>query len=311
MSLHPVPAYPSSTSSELDASRVPADADERLEVVARALHRTASDGGGPTHLVGLVDAGALVGEPDAAGHPDHLVLTALDDPDPATLLLGRTAPAELWAVGVAAGVRTRPLDDLSRADDAAFVHLVDRRGCSVAVLGPPGTAPAVTGPHAEPALGRIADACRRMLGLPTAPPPGDMTTHVVDLWLARVTRAALSEPGLDWPAVVALNPSLELPRPSTVVPTPAATARRTVELGRQLDWDRYRLRCVEAGGTPFGELTADDAAWMDAGMFARWMLGESMAWTAHLDLLEGLVSPGAIDRLWATVGQCPDPCGPR
>ena len=57
---------------------------------------------------------------------------------------------------------------------------------------------------------------------------------------------------------------------------PAAIARLTVTFGEQLDWERYRQRCVEAGSTPFGELDGHVAAWMDAGMFARWLLGESM-----------------------------------
>ena len=107
-----------------------------------------------------------------------------------------------------------------------------------------------------------------------------MTTHVVDLWLARVIRAALDRPGLDWPAVVDRNPAAEVPCPGTATPTPAALAHRTMAFGDQLDWDRYRHRCIDAGGTPFGELDADTARWMDAGMFARWLLGESMPWAS-------------------------------
>ena len=146
-----------------------------------------------------------------------------------------------------------PLDGSARSDGATFVHLVDRRGSSVSVLTGPGSQTLVDGPDPEPVQGRAADACRRMLGLPTAPPPPDMTAHVVDLWLARTTRAALEHPGLDWPSVARHNPAHEL-APGTAVPTPAAIARHTVAFGEQLDWERYRQRCIDAGGTPFGEI---------------------------------------------------------
>lgn len=309
MSLHPVPLHPSTTRSPTEAASVPSDADERLEGIARALHHAAADDPGPTDLVGVVDLASLGVAPEPGGRPDQIVLAALDDPDPVALLLGRTAPAEFWAVGMVTGARSRSLDGPARYDGATFVHLVDRRGCSVGVLTGPGARTQVDGPDLEPVRGRGADACRRMLGLPTAPPPPDMTAHVVDLWLARTTRAALEQPGLDWPSVARHNPAHEL-APGTAIPTPAAIARHTVAFGEQLDWERYRQRCVEAGSTPFGELEGSVAAWMDAGMFARWLLGESVPWAAHLDLLEGLLSPGAADRLRAAVALCPAPPWP-
>lgn len=299
MSLHPVP------------TPVPPGADDRLGRIARGLFDAAADDPGPPDLVGVIDPSSLGAAPLRSARPDHLVLAALTDPDPVAQLLGFVAPAEWWAVGIVTGARARPLDGDGPTTGATFVHLLDRDGTSASVLSGPAAEPLVVGPQVEVVEGRLADACRRMLGLATAPPPADMTTHVVDLWLARVTRAALAEPGLDWPAVVARNPAHELTDPSTAVPTPAATARCTIAFGQQLDWDRYRLRCVDAGGTPFGEVDGDVAAWMDAGMFARWMLGESMSWTAHLDLLDGLLSPGAVDRLWATLALCPAPESPR
>jgi hypothetical protein len=110
--------------------------------------------------------------------------------------------------------------------------------------------------------------------------------------------------------VVARNPAHEPTGAGTAVTTPAALARRTAAFGQELDWDRYRQRCVEAGGTPFGELDAGTVAWMDAGTFARWLLGESMPWPTQMELLEGLLSPGACDRLWATLALCPAPAWP-
>ena len=307
MSLHPDPLHRPTTHAHLPP--VPLDADDRLVAIARALHDIAVDDPGPTDLVGIVDLASIGVVPEPGGRPDHLVLTTLDDPDPVASLLGRSSPDAFWAVGLVTGATARPLDGAPGADDATFVHLVDRRGVSVGVLSTQGARARTEGPTPEPARGRAADACRRMLGLPTAPPPPDMTAHVVDLWLARTTRAALDQPGLDWPAVVRHNPAHDL-APGTAVPTPAAIARHTVAFGDQLDWERYRQRCVDAGTTPFGELDGSVARWMDAGMFARWLLGESMPWSGHLDLLEGLLSPGAADRLRAAVALCPTPPWP-
>lgn len=306
MSLHPDPLHPSTAPSDL---AVPLDADDRLAAIAWALHDVALGDPGPADLVGVVDLASIGVVPEPGARPDHLVLAALDDPDPVTALLGRSSPEAFWAVGLVTSALTRPLDAADTADGATFVHLVDRRGVSVSVLGTPDGRTGTDGPTAEPVQGRAADACRRMLDLPTAPPPPDMTAHVVDLWLARTTRAALEQPCLDWPSVVRHNPAHDL-APGTAVPTPAAIARHTVAFGEQLDWERYRQRCVEAGTTPFGELDGAVAAWMDAGMFARWLLGESMPWAGHLDLLEGLLSSGAADRLRAAVALCPPPPWP-
>jgi hypothetical protein len=247
---------------------------------------------------------------DVGARPDELVLVTLTGDDPVASLLGFTAPPQWWAVGLLADGTSRDLDGSDRAPGSTFVHLVDRRGTSIHIVTRPGSETIVSGPGPVVTEGRTADVCRRILGIPTAPPPGDMTTHVIDLWLARAIRAALDEPGLDWPAVVSRNPAHQLAVPLTTAPTPAALARQTVAFGGQLDWDRYRLRCVDAGGTPFGELDADVAAWMDAGMFARWMLGESLTSEARMDLLEGLLSPGAYERLRATLDLCPSRAWP-
>jgi hypothetical protein len=301
MSLHPVPLNPSAPY----ALPLPSAPDTRLEGIARALFDAAVLDPGPTDLVGIVDVSTVGAASRPGDRPDHLVVAALTDPDPVVSLLNFTAPPEWWALGLVTGARSRALDGSATTAGSTFVHLVDRRGTSVSVLTGAGPEPMVVGPTADLTEGRLADACRRMLDLPTAPAPGDMTAHVIDLWLARVTRSALDQPGLDWPAVVARNPAHEITGPCTTVPTPAAIARRTVAFGEQLDWERYRQRCIEAGGTPFGELDAEVADWMDAGMFARWLLGESMPWPSQMDLLEGVLAPGAADRLWATLALCP------
>ena len=250
--------------------------------------------------------------PPSPGDPaDTLVVVALTDPDPVVQLLGFTAPAEWWAVGIVTGARARSLDDAAApAVWGTLVHLIERGGTSTSLLGRPGLEPLALGCDTAAVEGRLGDACRRMLGLPTAPPPGDMTAHVTDLWLDVVARDACDHPGLDWTEVVARHPAGPVPGARSMAPTPALMARHTVRFGADLDWERYRRTCVALDRTPFGEIDADVAAWMDTGMFARWMLGESLPWPERMELLDGLLSPGAADRLWATLALCPPPPWP-
>ena len=100
------------------------------------------------------------------------------------------APPEMWAIGLVTRARARSLADGRRVDGATFVHLLDRGGTSVSVLRGAGSEPVVTGPGPDRGEGRVPDLCRRMLGMPTPAPPGDMTAHVADLWLARARLGA-------------------------------------------------------------------------------------------------------------------------
>jgi hypothetical protein len=183
------------------------------------------------------------------------------------------------------------------------VHLVSRDGTAVGLLRRPGHDPLVMGPSTEPLPGRTADACRRALGLPTAPPP-PMTAHLLDVWLDRVARDASRRSRLGWPDVVDRHPGRD-GLASDETPTPAQVAAHTARLGADLDWDRYRLGCAARGTAPFGdELDTAVIEWMDAGMFARWQLGESLRRDEQMDLLEALLAPALLDQLWATLSLC-------
>ena len=305
---------PRSVSDRPDPFRVVSD---RLQRIAPILLEAAEADPGPPDLIGLVDVegAARLAEPRLTSSPidpaDTLVVVALTDPDPVVQLLGFTAPPQWWAVGVVTGARARPLDDPTAPTVwGTLVHLIERGGTSVSLLGRPGHEPLALGGDTAAVEGRLGDACRRMLGLSTAPPPSDMTAHVIDLWLDVVARDGCDHPGLDWDAVVARHPAGPVPGAGSVCPTPALMARHTVAFGAMLDWERYRGTCVRLGRSPFGDVDGDVAAWMDTGMFARWMLGEALPWPERMELLDGLLSPGAADRLWATLALCPRPPWP-
>ncbi len=225
----------------------------------------------------------------------------LDSTDPVTALLGRSAADSITAVGVRAPAEiTNPTNEGTFPAHHTVVHVVSRNGCAVTVLGDEADS-RWFGPTMSPQQGRVPDACRRTLGLPTSPPTEPMTNFVVAAWLEVIVRHALHQPGLEWSHIVGLHPagtSAEWPV------TPATLAEVTRSLGTSLDWERFRRVIATVGGFPFGDDATKLAAWMDCGMFSRWAM-ESLPDRADLiDALEAVLGPATFDRLWATVRFC-------
>lgn len=236
------------------------------------------------------------------------LLTVLDDgsvlcdpirgASPIEAMCGTTAPPHVRMAGLAApAVATRRDED--RARDGRVVHLVDRDGVSATALCDEHGEVLTFGPDRSPQSGRVPDACRRVLGLPTEPPETTMTPFVFTAWLVVVS--GHDRELLDWPAVVALHP---VGSTLAVDPTAVDVATATRELGEAMDWDRYRRLTASIGGFPFGADGAAVAAWSDAGLFSRWAMDEL---PDARDALHGLArSLGAdvLDRLWAVAHLC-------
>ncbi len=238
----------------------------------------------------------------------RLSLVELHGPDPVFDLVGRNVPSSWAAVGLRAAAHARRFDDDPAAIDpdthsGNVTHLLQRDGTAVTVLSFPFVNRIVLGPDTEIRDGRVPDACRRLLQLPTAPPPPSMTTFVLDSWLAVCARAATGTPGLTWPEVVAFHPA-QPGRPGSPPPTPADVAMATERLGASLSWERFRIACIASDFTPSPNVSAEVASWMDAGMFARWVQGELPSREVVMDVLDAVLQPGATDRIWATLGLC-------
>ncbi len=234
--------------------------------------------------------------------------------DPVAEMIG-IEPAESWQfVGVRAAAVSRRLFDgqapqknPTDANEApcAFIHLIDRQGTSLTELSVAGSESIRLGPDRILREGRIADACRRVFALPTAPAP-DMAEFVIDAWLTLVLRSALVTPGLDWSDVVRLSlvHHLSTTRSSSAISasmSPAELARALHDSAASLNWTRYRDACIALGGCPVSDLTPNEINWMDTGMFARWAHSALPRACELLELLEPTLDPVAHDRLWATV----------
>ncbi len=208
-------------------------------------------------------------------------------------LIGFDAPATWDGVGITAGGR-----QVGSTPDAPFdlsvVHLVHRSG---AAFGRVARGAETLALDAADTQGRGADLCRRALGLPTAPPSSSVELLWSTMWLDRILGERLSvdlgaRPPA-WDELCALHPVR--PRIDRIAAR-RPRARRADVWG----WDEVR------GGVARGSLRIDgveplDAAWFDAGSFARHALGRYPALTDLADDLGYLLPTGLADRVRRTV----------
>ncbi|HZQ84546.1 MAG TPA: hypothetical protein VFA83_06900 [Acidimicrobiales bacterium] len=109
----------------------------------------------------------------------------------------------------------------------------------------------------ESPVGAVADCMRRSLGLPTPPPEFPVVELLAQRWLASLVSS--TKRGKHQPKVAVTNPYNDLPD-------------ELVALPHTEGWDMLR-RITSRGGIPTN-ITAEHAAWMDAGIFARFSIAE-------------------------------------
>jgi hypothetical protein len=223
---------------------------ERLAAVAAIIDQTADDrgwNGGPILVhVRLKDEEAFdLGVKNIDGHPlDHL--------------LGFTAPAQWDALGVCCEGWAAPMDSGVRPSKSKgrmrvrSTHIVGRNGVEAAGMRLAGEGFEAM-PAAENAIGMVPDALRRCLGLPTAPPEEPVTQ-----WLARMLFLTISADGgskrsVGWSQ---LRPTLE----------------RYEAVGNEGTWALLKGLVAKHHDLNI-DLEPEVAAWMDDGMFSRWVLG--------------------------------------
>ena len=225
---------------------------------------------------------------------------------PLQVLVGFVAPPEWAAIGVSNAGWAHPLDATGRPrrrPDAPSVQvtvLFSRSGVAVGVL----RKGAGVSELPDPPEGVVADACRRALVLPTAPPPATTAELWALTWLDRIVEVAARAGGpahlAAWPAVAALHPAAgPPPHPAD----PSALAAAAVALAEAWPWSRLRSEPsvvdVPGVGRP-----ADLAAWMDDGMWARWLLAGLPGWTDALAAVHALLPPAMAIAVTDTVGLC-------
>ena len=222
----------------------------------------------------------------------------LDGEHPVDTLTCFTAPADWWAVGVAATGTAHSLDGTRPSVRVHNVHLVARDGTWASRLrpvhdGPDGDDELLTSASGDALdddgrpVGRIDDVCRRSLGLATPPPPADTSSYWAQRWLDAVVDAGgRRRRPWSWPEVAELHPAAAAIGGD--VDTPAALARTARRLAAWRDWPTLRRTCA-AGMWEEPGIPADVADWLDDGAFARRAAGGypelDELWVAVADLV--------------------------
>lgn len=119
-----------------------------------------------------------------------------------------------------------------------------------------------------PEEGFMLDVLRRALGLATPPPPSSIAPLELGAWVAAIASTSAAEGRrLDWQETLRLHPALG--------PDSDENAEQDLRLLRARnwteDWDLMR-RLVASGLATAATPEPEVAAWMDAGMFSRWVL---------------------------------------
>ena len=232
---------------------------ERLEGLVRLIDARTEERGwneGPclVNVVGADAEGADVGFKEIDGHP-------LDS------ILGFMAPAEWLALGVCAEGWAASLDAGCRPSQAKgrmrmrSTVLVSRQGVVASGMRLAGEEFKLM---PDEGYGTILDALKRALGLPTAPPEvpfvGWVARLLLMLIIGDVPRGHRRVPWCQ------LRPSLE----------------RYRELAEEGSWETVRSIAGKRAGM-VADLEPADAAWMDEGMFSRWVIGGMPSYEHLLD----------------------------
>jgi hypothetical protein len=207
-------------------------------------------------------------------------------------LIGWQAPPACWAVVVVAPGRATELGPppRSKGRDVGVSIGVDRSGEMAGRLRIDGA----VSDH-PPEGGRLLDTLRRNLALATAPPSEGTARLLTVLWLAALLDAATTAPARPrWPSVVKLHPAARLIL-DRGRPVNRADLEAIVRVAPStLTWSV--LRAAEARHASLTSLCPPHtAAWMDTGMYSRWVLA---------DLPE-------VETLWSALGDCLSPATRR
>jgi len=237
---------------------------------------------------------------------ERLSAFALDGAHPLRLLLRFIAPPWWTALGVSSTGRAHPLDADGRprpGPDSPRVRVTVLIGGDGAAAGLLRHGDDVT-PMPDPPEGVVADACRRAFGIPTMPPPASSAELWTLAWLDRIVEAAVRSDGrgrlAEWPAVAALHPAVG---PSRHVPDPPALAAAAAGLTEAWPWSRLRAE-PSVVSIPGVDQSPATAAWMDDGMWARWLLAGLPTRADLLAAVHDLLPEPAAAAVSRVVGWC-------
>lgn len=213
---------------------------------------------------------------DETPHDFALGLRPVDrDIHPFSALAGLTAPPDWTMFGIRATGTAHHLDGDRPSERITTTFLLGRDGREASLLR---SGDDVHELH-DRAIGTIPDVCRRVLGLPTDPPPASTALAFALVWLDRVldqwgdpTKQARLQ--RSWAHIAVLHPAVRHAPDDDLLSLDDPARLVSVARAHGDSWPWCRLRAEpDALPLPDGHLPADVTAWMDDGFYARWALG--------------------------------------
>lgn len=188
---------------------------------------------------------------------------------PFSELAGLVAPPEWTVFGLQVQGTSHHLDD-GRREPSTTTFAVDREGGELTIMRVDGHCHELR----DAAEGTLPDLCRRVLELPTPPPPAPTGMAFTLAWLDRVLDAWND---LDrrrnlcgsFAEVASLHPAVA---GGSVSATTHDLTRRALDHAAAWPWSRLRAE-PEGLALPDGSLPTEVTTWMDDGAYARWVLG--------------------------------------
>lgn len=207
----------------------------------------------------------VIGVDEQPGGLDvHLAPLPHDERCGAAGFFGMRGGSSWCAVASLTRGRGRHPDTLEVLGEVQSLIVVGRDATVASVLRLDGEEVADPGP----VEGLVVDALHRVLGLPSPGEPPAAPLFALAVWAQLLVLRAVEHGPLSWDDAVALLP--EPPRagaPASV----EAVVDAVLRSGDDLCWDRLRRRAL-AGPAP-SDLSRGEVRWMDATMYARWVLG--------------------------------------
>jgi hypothetical protein len=221
------------------------------------------------------------------GDDVQLAVRPLDGPDVVDALTGYRAPTAWDAFAVVAPGTAHHVDGgPSRA--VVLGALAARDGTTTATIVSAGGDDAGA-TVADEGDGRVLDACRRVLGLPTPSPAHGVAWWAAVHWVDAIARAVIG-------ADLGTRP-------------PWATLRRLDDGGRYATrrWSQLREACA-TGRVRIPELGAHAARWMDDGLFSREALAAYPPLRTVLADLRELLPRATYEQLLQALCDRLEPC---
>lgn len=221
------------------------------------------------------------------------------------LLIGWTAPPECAAVGMVATGHTRPLSEGVESLSLWHAGAQIRMCCVVGRSGEVGWmlegADGQTWAEA-PSEGKMLDALKRCLGLSTTPPEVPAAEIHAAAWLSSVLEQAIKSPNrLTWSDVARLHPLARLLKGDLVTSyqgdrSNAGDLDDLVRIAANA-WSWREIRAQACDGNLNALIAPELAAWMDEGMFSRWLMDLVPQVDQLVGALAGYLTPSAAERL--------------